>query len=351
MGLMDMLKFGWAGSGMSQNDRKKIFWYLKRKTSYTAWLRTAEAFDAFAVVFKKQVKEQPYAPGSIFGPFNWEEHYVDILRGQVMFEQGLAALRTNDHSVWRNNDRGLLDDALMIANHWYNELIYGGERMDHQYFGMYLDELKTAIEAYSAAWDDIGYLEPDVMDTPASEHWGEWLQCTLNHEMFPRNPDPGFPQRIYGSLMVFPNPLPDLPEPAQDLRLKTGELVTVDGIYEPQVKDGCMNYLIKDTAAPLLAVERGEPRPVLWKLVWEDVRYIDGQIPAEERMYFQPESAPQIAQSIVTSDVVFKLSGEVCPLDGHWAVMDELNTKLELRRGVRMPQSHGRDVTWVWVGK
>ena len=351
MGLMDMLKSAWSGSGMSPDDRKKIFWYLKRKTSYTAWLRTAEAFDEFAAAFKRQVVEQPNAPGSIFGPFNWEEHYIEILRAQVWFEQGLAALRTNDHSVWLNNDRGVLDDALMIGNHWYNELIYGGERMDHEYHGKYLDELKTAIEAFNATRDDIGYLQPDMMDAPASEFWGEWLQCALNSEAFPRKPDPGFPQRKYGALLVFPNPLPDISVPARDLQLKTGELVTVDGIYEPQVKDGCMNYLIKDTEAPLLAEEGGAPRSVLWKLVWEDVRYIDGQIPVEERMYFQPESAPQVAQSIVTPDVVSKLTGELCTLDGYWAVMDDLDTKLELRSGVKMPPSHGRDVTWVWVGK
>lgn len=53
-----------------------------------------------------------------------------------------------------------------------------------------------------------------------------------------------------------------------------------------------MNYLVKDTEATLLAGERGMRREVVWKLIWEDVRYRDGQIPAEERMYFQPESVP-----------------------------------------------------------
>ena len=351
MGLMDIFKSGWSGGAMSQEDRKKIFWYLKRKTSYTAWSRTAAAFDEFASVFKRQVIEEPYAPGCIFGPFGWEEYYIDILRAQVWFEQGLATLRTGDHSVWLHNDRGVLDDALMIGNHWFTELIYGGERMDHEYFGKYLDDLKTAIHVFCKTEDDVGYLQSELSDKPAPVFWGEWLQCVLNNEVFPRNPDPGYPQRKYGSTLVYPHPLPDIPVGVRDLQIKTGELVTLDGIYEPQVKDGCMNYLVKDTEAPLLAGEGGMRRAVVWKLIWEDVRYRDGQIPAEERMYFQPESAPQVTQSVVTPDVVSRLTGEVCPLDGYWAVMDELDTKLELLRGVKMPQSHGRDVTWIWVGK
>jgi DUF2075 family protein len=36
---------------MSVEDRKRMFWYLKRKTSYTAWKREADSFDRFANIF------------------------------------------------------------------------------------------------------------------------------------------------------------------------------------------------------------------------------------------------------------------------------------------------------------
>ena len=49
---------------MTNDDRRKIFWYLKRKTSYMAWSREVEIFDRFADVFEKQVREQPIVAGS-----------------------------------------------------------------------------------------------------------------------------------------------------------------------------------------------------------------------------------------------------------------------------------------------
>lgn len=336
---------------MSENDRKKVFWYLKRKTSYTAWARAAAAFDDFSLIFKKQVVEEPRAPGPFFAPYEWDVQYIDILKAQVWFEQGLEVLRKGDRSVWLYNGRGVLRDALMTGSYWFTELIYGGERCDHEYFGKYLDELKTSIRKFSKAQDDVGYIQSMMIDTPAPEFWGEWLECVLNSEVYPRNPDPGFPQAKYGSPLVYPHPLPDVPAAARDLTIRTGEPVPTDGIYEPQVKDGCMNYLLKDTDAPSLAEESGLSRPVAWKLIWEDIRYIDGHIPVEERSYFVSEHTPEVVQTMIGFDVVSKLSGEVCPLDGFWAVMDEIDTKQTIRRGAKMPQSRERDVTWVWVRK
>lgn len=286
---------------MNQDDRKKVFWYLKRKTSYTAWLRASMAFDEFALVFKRQVTEQPRAPSPLFGPFEWDAKYRDILKTQDWFEQGLDRLRQGDRSVWLHNDRGVLRDALMTGSYWFTELIYGGERGDHEYYGKYLAELKAAIRRFDKAQDDVGYIQSTVSGTPAPEFWGEWLECVLKNEVYPRHPDPGFPQKKYGSTLLFPNPLPDLPAAARDHQVKTGAPVPADGIYEPQVKDGCMNYLLKGAEAPPLGNEEGESRDVLWKLVWEDDRYIDGQIPVEERLYFGPDS------------VVSMHSGDVCP--------------------------------------
>jgi hypothetical protein len=351
MGLLSIFKSTWSAGGMTQDDRKKVFWYLKRKTSYTAWSRAAAAFDDFSAIFKKQVVEQPHAPAPGFGPTKWDQKYVEILRAQVLFEQGLVTLRQGDRSVWRYNERGVLRDALMIGNSWFTELIYGGERGDHEFYGKYLDDLKVAIQKFNRAQLDVGYVQSMMSGTRAPLFWGEWIECTLNNEVYPRNPQYGFSQEKTGTPLVFPNPLPGIPDAVHDIQISTGDLVPADGIYEPQVKDGCMNYLLMETGAPSLAEAGAKSRPVVWKLIWEDVRYIDGQIPVEERLYFLPESAPQVTQSLLAPDVVSALSGDVCPVDGYWVVMDELDTRLELKCGAKMPQSHGREVTWVWVGK
>lgn len=350
MGLMDIFRGG-SGEPMDAADRKKLFYYLQRKTSYTAWARASDAFDVFAAVYKKQVMQESKAPGSIFGATEWDLWYTDILRAQVWFEQGLKALRQGDHSVWLYNSRGVLRDALMTGAHWYTELIFGGERGDHQYFGKYLDEMKIAITRFNAVQQDVGYLQSKMTDTPASEFWGEWLQSVLNNQPFPRKSVDGIEPALQASPLRYPDPLPEVPVPARQVLVSTGQPVPVDGIWEPQVKNGCMNYMMQDTEALLLDQEGGSPRDVVWKLVWEDTRYTDGDIPAEERLYFVPDAAPATAQAVVTADLVTAQSGELCPRDGDWAVMDEIHTKMSLVGGRKMPQSQGRDVQWVWVGK
>lgn len=351
MGLMDVFRYGGSGADMSEDDRRKLFWYLKRQSSYTAWERLAQAFDVFAGVYKRQVMEEGKAPGSIFGATEWDLWYTDILRAQVWFEQGLSRLRQGDRSGWLHNSRGVLADALLVGAHWYSELIFGGPRCDHQYFGKYLEELKQTITRFNAVQRDVGYLQSGMLDTPAPLFWGEWLQCVLHNQAYPRTPVDGLEPEVQGSPLQFPEPLPDVPDPGRLVLVKTGEPVPVDGIWEPQVKNGSMNYMLNNTEALLLNKEGGTPREVVWKLIWEDTRYQDGDIPAEERLYFAPESAPAAARAVVTPELITAVSGEPCPRDGRWAVMDEIDTKATLVSGRKMPQSHARDVTWIWVGR
>ena len=89
------------------------------------------------------------------------------------------------------------------------------------------------------------------------------------------------------------------------------------GIYEPQIKDGCMNYLLGGTPAPTLwendGVEStGNVLSVNWRLIWEDRRYQDGTIPAEERQYF-PLAAVSAAPTLAPAeDLISARSDESC---------------------------------------
>ena len=295
---------------------KKIFWYLKRKTSYTAWARLSGAFDDFSAVFKEHVTEQPLAPGPVFGPFNWEWRHIEILKAQVLFELGLARLRKGDRSGWLCHDRGIPGDACWTGAFWFAELTYGGERQDHAYFGKYADQMKAMIGKVDEAQRIVGYLQPRMYGTPAPDSWGEWMECVLHDEVFPRNPDPGFPRWKPAAPLAFPDPLPAIPATARELRINTGELILSDGIYEPQVRDGCMNYLVTGAEAASLGDARGVGWPVVWKLIWEDARYIDGEIPAEESSYFPSDSANEAVPSAALRDVLYSVTGEVCSRDG-----------------------------------
>ena len=87
MGLPDLFKTRWSAGGMTEEDRKKLFWYLKRKTSYTAWKRQAYAFDRFAEIVEQEVKEEPRTKRvRTFGGNNWESSYPEILKAQVLYE-------------------------------------------------------------------------------------------------------------------------------------------------------------------------------------------------------------------------------------------------------------------------
>jgi hypothetical protein len=352
MGLFDMFKTQWSSGKMTPEDRKKLFWYLKRKTSYTAWRPAAEAFDAFAVVFKKQIVEEPVSKAVMsIENTDWERFYPEILRAQVLYEKGLAGILQGDRSVWLYNDRGILRDGWVLANSWYSELVNNGERGDHFYDGKYVDEMTDAISVFYRATRDAGYLQPRRAGTPAPEFWGEGMYCILNNEMFPLNPEPGERKLKLASLIEYPSPLPEVPVAEKEVVIKTGENIPVFGIYEPQVKDGCMNYLLQNTPAPTLAYERGSDQPVVWRLIWEDTRYLDGVIPDEEALYF-PHEVETVKPTVisVSSDIQPSApTGALCPQSGNWVVLDDIHGKQTFQKGERLPQHQGRDVTWLLV--
>ncbi|NMM10511.1 MAG: hypothetical protein HHJ16_09575 [Polaromonas sp.] len=355
MGLLDIFKSKWSAGKMTEGDRKKLFWYLKRKASHTAWKREADAFDSFAGVFEKQVREEPIAKA---GPYsyedmNWEELYPEILKCQVLYEKALAQLKQGDRSVWLYNERGLMDDASTISGHWYTELVNHGQQGDHFPDGKYVEEMTAAIKEYSlAARDTAGVLQPMMADTSAPYFWGESMECILNNELYPKEFDPAFfvtPHKL-ASYIQYPDPLPEVPVADSEILIPTGQNTPVFGIYEPQVKDGCMNYLLQDVPAPFGRDLSGDNKRVTWKLIWEDTRYLDSEIPAEEHLYFPPEpNSAQVQQDAPVNDLLSAATGQPCPKEGRWSVMDDLQGTLELHQGERMPKHNGRDVTWVWV--
>ena len=330
MGLLDIFKTQWSGKDMTPEDRQKMFWYLKRKTSYTAWKREADAFDRFADIFEKQVIEEPHADGLMEGT-DWDDRYPEILRAQVLFEQALKQLSKGDRTVFLYNSLGLLRDASGIAQSWYSELFNHGPQGDHFFDGKYVEAMTEAIAEFFLCSDDTGYFQPSMSGGAAPEFWGDWMKKEL------------------ARVCISPD-LVEVPEPEIPTLVKTGEEVPVFGVYEPQTKDGCMNYLLAGVPAPLLWDADGTSRKfdVTWRLLWEDKRYLDGGIPAEESNYFPSETkVTKSAPLVVNDDVLSALSGTLCPKSGIWAVLDDLNGRLHIDKGDLLPQHNGRDVTWV----
>jgi Immunity protein 72/Immunity protein 71 len=330
MGILDFLKTKWSAGEMTEEDRKKIFWYLKRKTSYTAWKREADAFDRFADIFEKQVSEQPHAHGFMDGT-DWEPYFPEILKCQVLYEKALAQLKRGDRTVWLCNERGFFHDA-WAGHDWHEKLVYRAWTGDYTFDGKYVADLTEAIKEFFTVSNDAGYRQPTMEDVGMPD--------TFFREKFDAYPDIG------REAVIFPAYLPDVPKPEIEVLVRTGEEVPVFGIYEPQIKDGCMNYLHGGTTAR--PYDMAQKRPVTWRLIWEDTRYLDGHIPSEEELYFPPQPEVKAPDTPFTSDLISASTGQVCPKSGNWAVMNDLQGKAALNKGDKMPPHQGRDVVWVW---
>jgi hypothetical protein len=337
MSIFDVFKTKWSSKFMSAEDRLKLFWYLKRTSSYTAWKARADAFDRFAAVVERQVREEPYILEDGTDPewaTNWEEFYIEILKGQVLYEQGLARLRQGDRSVWRYNERGVLLDAVNIHGHWWNALVNHGPQGDVYFEGKYVDEMTRAIDDPSLK-ATAGVVQSVLAEPPAVHLWSPEFMARLDREV------------------PFPPVLPDVPVPYKEVTARTGEAVPCYGIYEPLVEDGCMNYLLEGAPVPK-AVNRGAIiRPAVWRLLWEDTRYLDGSIPEEELLYFRPaEARKPVTPAHVDSDPIISLrSNERVSRPGVWVIDHRLDHRQRFELGDLLPQHEGRDVTWLWVSK
>ncbi|WP_206759106.1 Imm72 family immunity protein [Massilia sp. CFBP 13647] len=344
MSIFNIFKPKWAAKHMSENDRRKLFWYLKRKSSYTAWEGRAAAFDTFAEVFERQVKEEPvFVEAGVDSEWatHWDQFYMQVLKAQVLYEQGLARLRVGDRSVWRYNERGVFLDALNIQNYWWTALVNHGPYGDVHFQGKYVEEMTKAIDnASSYVKATAGIVESMQAEPPAHEFWSEEAMDRLIRTV------------------PFPENLPDVSAAVTDVTVHTGHPVPCYGIYEPQVPDGCMNYLLEGAFAPqAVNVDEADGglivRHAVWRLIWEDTRYLDGIIPVEEQSYF-PLAAPMKATPPIFVDhdpLIQQGSDQLASRTGVWVLVHKIDVRQHFRAGEKLPQYEGRDVTWIWTEK
>jgi hypothetical protein len=338
MSILDAFKPKWSAKFMREDDRRKMFWYLKRASSYTAWKEQADAFDRFAELFERQVREQPFAESEL-GPgwgTHWDRSYPEILRAQVLYEQGLSRLRQGDRTVWLYSDRGVFLDAKNILGYWYTVLVNHGPHGDIYFGGKYVDALTVEIdEATASVKACAGILQSHLAEPPAPNFWSPERMARLDREV------------------PFPTPLPDVPTPNNQISVRTAQPVPAFGIYEPLVEDGCMNYLLASAPAPMVVNRGGIIRPAVWRLIWEDARYLNGSIPDEESTYFRPTEAPKPAPAVHADlePIVSLESGQRTSKAGFWVVAHRLDIRKRFELGDTFPLLDGRNVEWLWVSK
>ena len=304
---------------MNEEDRKKVFWLLKKYSSYTAWNALGEAYSEFAAAFEYAIEHyvkmsptstQEQVDNAIRDLSDW---YKEILDGQIAFEKGLPLLKEGQRSVFRNTSTGYLRYA-------------GGVRgfirriMDPEEF--VFDWMPNKDEVVGAA----------------NKLWREPFKGLAlinerdeNHQVASLGSQTVF-DPIYGPFNI-PLRLSAVPTPT-DITIQTeDDDVPQSGIWEPEweispgllksltgtpvkTEKGCMNYLLAGTIAP--KYKDGELEPeinVTWRLIWADDRYLDGIIPEEEAGYIAEVAQPQDQPAAGTHR---GLPDEIVPQTGWW---------------------------------
>lgn len=341
MSIFDLFRSEWSSVEMTENDRQNIFWFEKRKSSYTAWKALSDSWDEFAKIFERQVREQPHVPHDGL-PSNWGTHwersYREIVQAQALYEEGLTRLLKGDRTVFLYNNAGVFDYAYVISEYWYSCLVNHGMHGDKFFEGKYVPELTDAIIAFSKfAQVTAGVQQHMMAEAPAPDTFSRtWIE------------------RIAKECQI-PSVVSEVPDGSSTVRIFTGCELPLCGIYEPQIRDGCMNYLLAGVPAPTYIVydKRGmsSHRPVTWRLLWEDDRYVEGGIPPEEKLYFPASASIAPTVTLASDDLISASSDQVCPKTGIWALANSIDTRERFEIGDKFPLVSNRDVVWVWVDR
>lgn len=304
-----------------QDARAKAFFLLKKWTSVTFLDHAIGLYREFLAAYARQLD----TPSS--NQKELETLYVhSFLPRAAQMEDGMDLLR-------KGQDKRAA----------YCEIVAGGEFSDYL-FGRAASELAIETDPFferlgarEVRFDSPAIAEDYVLGALNTHLSIETLKCTAgfdfsyrlaqksedgtrrtfqhwNYEcLFQDPPRPGWPTWPPGR--AYPPTLPPCPPRNESSQ---GEIVSdqeipVEGIWEPWLpgdKVGCPNYFLKGGIAHRYRLEGTDDEQVVrWRLLWEDTRYQDGAVPAEEETYFpQP-----VAQARPRA-----LPGETCPRTGHW---------------------------------
>lgn len=359
-------------------ERQKIFYHLKKCSSYTAWNRVLGYYKAWAEIFEKSVIEAedaatPDKPAEI--P---TQKLISLLKGLSACEKSVELLRQGNKSPIRYDGLTCFAVAERPISYWDEHQFHYecGDIAFHPEHVPYWDEIKMAHRQVGRAR---GELE-DVLETSATDDSAPF-DFDLYDRRFYFNGIPNI-DTSDGEVFPphhFPPNLPEVPDPKEVVLVKNGDFVPFSGIYEPIKIDvpkrklvslfskpaeprgpfevvGSMNYF----AANGLVRHIGEGRtvePTTWRLLWKDDRYLDGTLPDEESGYVFNEprplrkAVPYSTTTKPTADEMILSAQSNMPVEkaGVWAVLEDLHARKAFTVGEFFPFHKGQPVTWVWV--
>ena len=343
----------------TEYERKQVFYWLKKVSSYTAWQRIYGFYQRWADLVEKNVRHcesQPIPSGAAFSAMP-TSRLTFVLKGLANFETALQRLKKGDKSIFEFGPRGYLEMAGSPVSYW-NTATWKWEDGEIELRVAeipFWNEMTQALKDLTDAWRECApyCMEERYEDTPVYMEMNDF-----HRDVFSR--------------ATFPDPLPDVPIPKRHVFVKTGQITPYSGIWEPVVLEeyggflgfyksrvipdsghfpltGTMNYLHAWSKAPKQPTAQREGAPAVWHLLWEDDRYRDGTIPEEESGYVfnEPQRKETPVQS--TADMLLQHSGESCRRSGVWVRVNLPEISQIIRIGQEIPFVHGTRVGWMWM--
>jgi hypothetical protein len=353
-------------------ERRQLFYYLKRGSSYSAWAEWAKYYKEFVDVVQMAFEDTQRNPPPGKSPLIEERDMAFLLSCYSSAEGALQRLRAGDKTVFKFIGYGVKGapyfcEAYRAIEVW-NSSTNGVASFHGLDFAVERSRFWPQIERALNRLNDVAFTGPcwegRHTDEPAPV---EEVELSKKRS------------RSFRDMLDTVTEFPDVPVPEDEVLVRTGESCPCFGIWEP-VKapltkgymglfkrpevpadkvyelDGCMNYLHQGSPAPTIGFAeddaRGEGRSTVWRLIWIDDRYKDGTIPEEEAAYvfLPPADRPSAPAPEPRSDVEWVLSGLPASRAGVWAWVDGLDLRVRLQEGELLPlHTDGDRVAWVHV--
>lgn len=354
-------------------ERRQLFYYLKRGSSYSACAEWTKYYKEFLDIVEVAFKDTQQNPPANEPPLIPESQMALLYNGYASAEAALQRLRRGDKSVFKflgfgSSGAPYFQEAYRAIDAWHSS--NGGLAAMHgQDFPVWRSKFWPEIERAFDRFSDCAFTGPCWQsrhtDVPASiEDIDLELKNSYSLQL----------------ILRLVNDFPELPQPPVDeVLIKTGDNCPFYGIWEP-VKapltkgfagflkrpetspdgnfelDGCLNYLHQGAPAPTIGFEedsaRNEGRPTVWRLRWIDDRYEDGTIPAEEAGYVfpRPPDRPPKPEREIEADINFVMSDDPATESGVWAALEHLDKRVTVNKGDPMPRdTNGYLLFWVHV--
>lgn len=356
----------------NEEERRQLFYYLKRGSSYTAWAKLGPYYKAFVDIVRVAFEDTQNNPPEGKSPLIPQSDMALLLNGYASYENAVARLGKGDKTVFKFVGYGQpaaphFCEAFRVITVWnqslWLEASHGGDFPVGR--SKFWPQIERALNHINDARFVCGCLQDRYTDVPAPYDDMADLRDGTVLDFLPM-------------LRITPN-FPEVPVPKEDVLVRTGDSVPCFGIWEP-VKaplskgfigmfkrpevppdhkfelDGLMNYLHQGTAAPTIGFEaddyRKKGRPTVWRLIWADDRYEDGTIPTEELEYKfeEPQDRPPPPPPPTEPDITYVFSGQPAPEAGTWACEVDLTLRVRLKKGEPLPRrAENETVTWVHV--